>query len=104
MTAVISLLSTIAKDVRNAGTLCLPVMFGIMFICLISMFQNNVSDSLLYDIIPFYNSITVLTALFQHEMHMINAVVAIGANIFYTVFAVWVLTKLFNNEKVMFSR
>ena len=104
MTAAISLLSTLAKDVRNAGTLALPVMFGILFVCLISMFQNSVSDSLLYDIIPFYNSVTVLTALFQHELHLMNAAVCIAANIAYTLISVWILTKMFNNEKVMFSK
>ncbi|MBR5956859.1 MAG: ABC transporter permease [Salinivirgaceae bacterium] len=104
MTAAISLLSTLAKDVRNAGTLALPVMFGILFVCLISMFQNSVSNSLLYDIIPFYNSVTVLTALFQHELHLMNAAVCIAANIAYTLVSVWVLTKMFNNEKVMFSK
>ena len=71
---------------------------------IISMLSSDISTNTAVYLIPFYNSTLALTALLQHELALLNAVVTVGANIAYTVCAVWVLTKMFNNEKVMFSR
>ena len=104
MAAIVSILSTLAKDVKNAASLCMPLMIVMVFLGIISMLNNDISSNIAMYLIPFYNSTISMTALLQHELGLANAIVTIGANIFYTVFAVWVLTKLFNNEKVMFSR
>ena len=104
MAAIVSILSTLAKDVKNAASLCMPLMIVMIFLGIISMLNNDISSNIAMYLIPFYNSTISMTALLQHELGLANAIVTIGANIFYTVFAVWVLTKLFNNEKVMFSR
>ncbi|MBO7145912.1 MAG: ABC transporter permease [Salinivirgaceae bacterium] len=104
MAAIVSILSTLAKDVKNAASLCMPLMIVMVFLGIISMLNNDISSNIAMYLIPFYNSTISMTALLQHELGLVNAIVTIGANIFYTVFAVWVLTKLFNNEKVMFSR
>ncbi len=104
MAAVVSILSTLAKDVKNAASLCMPLMIVMVFLGIISMLSNDVAGNTAMYLIPFYNSTIAMTALLQHELALVNVVVTIGANIFYTAFAVWVLTKMFNNEKVMFSR
>ncbi len=104
MAAVVSILSTLAKDVKNAASLCMPLMIVMVFLGIISMLSNDVAGNTAMYLIPFYNSTIAMTALLQHELALVNVVVTIGANIFYTAFAVWVLTKMFNNEKVMFNR
>ena len=104
MAAVVSILSTLAKDVKNAASLCMPLMLVMVFLGIISMLSNDISTNTAVYLIPFYNSTLAMTALLQHELALLNAVVTVGANIAYTVCAVWVLTKMFNNEKVMFNR
>lgn len=104
MAAIVSILSTLAKDVKNAASLCMPLMLVMVFLGIISMLSNDISTSTAVYLIPFYNSTLAMTALLQHELALLNAVVTVGANIAYTVCAVWVLTKMFNNEKVMFNR
>lgn len=104
MAAVVSILSTLAKDVKNAASLCMPLMIVMVFLGIISMLSNDVAGNTAMYLIPFYNSTIAMTALLQHELALVNVVVTIGANIFYTAFAVWVLTKMFNNEKIMFNR
>ncbi len=104
MAAIVSILSTLAKDVKNAASLCMPLMLVMVFLGIISMLSSDISTNTAVYLIPFYNSTLAMTALLQHELALLNAVVTIGANIAYTVCAVWVLTKMFNNEKVMFSR
>lgn len=104
MAAIVSILSTLAKDVKNAASLCMPLMLVMVFLGIISMLSSDISTNTAVYLIPFYNSTLAMTALLQHELALLNAVVTVGANIAYTVCAVWVLTKLFNNEKVMFNR
>lgn len=104
MAAVVSILSTLAKDVKNAASLCMPLMLVMVFLGIISMLSSDISTNTAVYLIPFYNSTLAMTALLQHELALLNAVVTVGANIAYTVCAVLVLTKMFNNEKVMFSR
>ena len=42
--------------------------------------------------------------VFAHEMKWIPVIVTLAANVVYTGIAVWVLTRMFNSEKVMFSK
>ncbi len=104
MASAVSLLSALAKDVKNAGTMIAPFMMVIMFCGLIPMFQNGASENLAVYLIPFYNSVQVMTATFAHEMTWTPVIITLAANVLYTGVAVWGLTKMFNSEKVMFSR
>ena len=104
MASVVSILSALAKDVKNAGTMIVPFMLVVMFCGLMPMFQSGTPESLMAYLIPFYNSIQVMTATFAHEMKWLPVIVTLAANVVYTGVAVWILTKLFNSEKVMFSK
>ena len=75
------------------------------YVCgLMPMFQSGASDNLAVYLIPFYNSIQVMTATFAHEMTWTPVAITLAANVVYTGIAVWGLTKMFNSEKVMFSK
>ncbi|MBR4434314.1 MAG: ABC transporter permease [Bacteroidaceae bacterium] len=104
MASAISLLSALAKDVKNAGTMIVPFMLVVMLAGLLPMFQNGAAVSLVYYLIPFYNSIEVMTAVFAHEMTWMPVIVTLCADVVYTGIAVWGLTRMFNSEKIMFSR
>ena len=104
MASAVSLLSALAKDVKNAGTMITPFMLVVMFCGLTPMFQSGTPESLTTYLIPFYNSIQVMTAVFAHEMRWMPVIVTLAANVVYTGFAVWGLTRMFNSEKVMFSK
>lgn len=104
MASAISLLSALAKDVKNAGTMVVPFMMVVMLAGLLPMFQNGASESLAVYLIPFYNSIEVMTAVFSHELAWTPVVVTLASDVVYTGIAVWGLTRMFNSEKVMFAR
>ena len=104
MASAVSLLSALAKDVKNAGTMVMPFMLVVMLAGLLPMFQEGASASLTVYLIPFYNSIEVMTAVFAHEMAWMPVIVTLAANVAYTGIAVWGLTRMFNSEKIMFSR
>ena len=104
MASAVSLLSALARDVKNAGTMVVPFMVVIMMTGLLPMFQNGSSESLAYYLIPFYNSIQVMTSVFAREMEWMPVIVTLAANVGYTGIAVWVLTRMFNSERIMFSK
>ena len=104
MASAVSLLSALAKDVKNAGTMITPFMLVVMFCGLTPMFQSGTPESLTAYLIPFYNAIQVMTAVFAHEMKWMPVIVTLAANVVYTGIAVWGLTRIFNSEKVMFSK
>ena len=104
MASAVSLLSALAKDVKNAGTMVTPFMLVVMLAGLLPMFQNGASENMIVYLIPFYNSIEVMTAVFSHEMQWATVFVTLVSDIAYTGIAVWGLTRMFNSEKVMFSR
>ncbi len=104
MAASISLISALAKDVKNAGTMVVPFMLVVMLAGMLPMLQNGASDNLVVYLIPFYNAIEVMTAVFAHALNWTAVIVTLGANIAYTGIAVWGLTRMFNSEKIMFSR
>ncbi|MBQ5958380.1 MAG: ABC transporter permease [Bacteroidales bacterium] len=104
MAAMVSILSALAKDVKNAGTMIVPFMLVVMFCGLTPMFQSGTPVGLTAYLIPFYNSIQVMTSVFAHEMRWMPVIVMLVSNVAYTGIAIWILTRLFNSEKVMFSR
>ena len=104
MASAISLLSALAKDVKNAGTMVTPFMLVVMLAGLLPMFQNGASTNIGVYLIPFYNSIEVMTAVFSHELVWTTVLVTLVSNVVYTGIAVWGLTRMFNSEKVMFSK
>ncbi len=104
MASAVSLLSALAKDVKNAGTMVTPFMLVMMLCGLLPMFQTGVPTNLAIYLIPFYNSIEVMTAVFAHEMTWTPVLVTLVSNVVYTAIAVWGLTRMFNSEKIMFSK
>lgn len=104
MASAVSLLSALAKDVKNAGTMVTPFMLVVMLAGLLPMFQNGASENLAVYLIPFYNSIEVMTAVFSHELSWSAVIVTLASDVVYTGMAVWGLTRMFNSEKVMFSK
>ena len=104
MASAVSLLSALAKDVKNAGTLITPFMLVIMMCGLLPMLQSGVSENLAIYCIPFYNSIEVMTGVLGHELNWSALAVTLAANVCYTGIAVWGLTRMFNSEKIMFGK
>ena len=104
MASAVSLLSALAKDVKNAGTMITPFMLVIMLAGLLPMFQTSTPDNLVVYLIPFYNSIEVMTDVFAHSLRWTPVIITLASDIAYTGIAVWGLTRMFNSEKIMFSK
>ena len=104
MASAVSLLSALAKDVKNAGTMITPFRLVMMLCGLMPLMQGSVPENIVTYLIPFYNSIEAMAAIFGHNLQWSTVIITVASNIVYTGIAVWGLTKMFNSEKVMFNK
>jgi sodium transport system permease protein len=104
MVAAVSLLSALAKDTKSAGTLTVPFMLVVMAVGMTPLLGDGVPDNLAYYLIPFYGNVQAMASVFARQVSVLPLVVTLLSNLCYTGLAVWVLTRMFNNEKIMFGR
>ena len=104
LVSVTSIISAKAKSVKAASAVMAPLMLVVMLVGMIPMMSGTKVDSIAYYLIPIYNSVLAMSKVFAHEAQLLPIVITIVANIMYTVLGIWVLTRMFNSEKVMFSK
>lgn len=103
--SLISIISAYAKTVKEATTLVLPLMIVIMMVGLTSMIGGGEPQtSLSWYLIPVYNSVQAMTGVFSFNYSLINVGITIVVNIIYAGAFSYVLAKMFNSEKIMFSK
>ncbi len=100
---IISILSTLAKSVKEAGTMVLPLMLIVMVVSMMNAFTPNSEPNILFFMIPIYNSLQSFTSIFALSVTPLNIVINIISNIVYSAVGIFVLAKMFDNEKIMFS-
>ncbi len=104
LVSVTSIISAKAKSVKAASAVMAPLMLVVMLVGMIPMMSGTKVDSIAYYLIPIYNSVLAMSQVFAHEAHLMPIIITIAANALYTGLGIWVLTKMFNSEKVMFSK
>ena len=101
---LISLVSAFAKSVKEAQTYVMPLMILVMLIGVSGMFGGGAKEGIYYYLIPLYSSVQCMTAVFQFETVNVNLLASIVSNIVYTGFGVFLLTRMFNSEKIIFLK
>ena len=104
LVSVTSIISAKAKSVKAASAVMAPLMLVVMLVGMIPMMSGTKVDSIAYYLIPIYNSVLAMSQVFAHEAHLLPIIITIAANALYTGLGIWLLTKMFNSEKVMFSK
>ena len=104
LVSVASIVSAYAKSVKAASTIMAPLMIVVMLVGMLPMMSGSEVSNLAYFAIPVYNSVLCMSQVFAHEASMAAVVVTIVANVLYTALGIWILTRMFDSEKVMFSK
>lgn len=102
--AIVSIVSAFAKNVKEASGWVTPIMIISMLLGVTSMVESLCKTEPVWFLIPLYNSVQCMNGIFSLNMNMVNIAVTVAANICYAGIGVFVLTKMFDSEKVMFSR
>lgn len=101
---LVSIISAFAKSTKEANTYITPLMIIVMLVGLSGMFSDGAKTGLLYYIIPVYNSVQSMTGIFSFDIMPSGLIVSVISNILYTGIGVFVLTRMFNSEKIMFNK
>ena len=100
-TSVLLLISAYAKSIKEAGQLALVLMIPTMLVGVTSMLGAN--DKIWASFIPIYNSITSMSQVFAGNINIVNFLLTIVTNLVIISLVIFLLTKMFNSEKIMRS-
>ncbi len=104
MVSLLSIVSAYAKTVKEATTLATPIMILVMVVGIMSMFGSGAQTDFWYYLIPAYNTVQCLIGVFGGDFIMTNIIIGICSNIVYAGLFVFIITKMYNNEKIIFAR
>lgn len=99
---LISIISGFANSVKEAGTAATPLMIVVMLIGVTSMLSGGAPKEFYWYLIPIYNSVQSMNAIFSFTACGVNLAVTAVSNLVYTLLMVVVLTKIFDSEKIMY--
>ncbi|MCL2766907.1 MAG: ABC transporter permease subunit, partial [Peptococcaceae bacterium] len=104
LVAVFSIVSAYAKSVKEAGLTLSPFMLVVMAVGLSGMLGFGDGAQAQYYLIPLYNSVQIMNGIFSLDYLTTNVAIVCAANLAYAFAGGFVLTMMFNSEKVMFSK
>ncbi|MCL2627717.1 MAG: ABC transporter permease subunit [Oscillospiraceae bacterium] len=104
MVAMLSIISAFAKTVKEAGQAATPLMIVVMLVGVSGMFGGGAQTDPLYYLIPLYGSVQSMSGIFALDYSPLNIAIACASTLAYAGLGGYVLTKMFNSEKVMFSK
>lgn len=100
--AILSIISTFAKSVKEASSYSIPVMLLVMLIAATSLIGKSNSQTITY-FIPIYNSVQAMGAILSLNFNPINFAITIVTNLAIFALGIVILSKMFNSEKIMFN-
>ena len=103
MVMLITVVSTLASSVKEAGMYLTPLMIVVMLVGILGMF-GGVQEDLGYYLIPVYNSVQAMNGIFSFDFQAVNIVACVASNLVVTGVGVFVLQRMFDSERLMFSR
>ena len=103
---LISVISAYAKTIKEASMLILPFYFISVFVGISTMFSGEAAKSLYSYLIPIYSSVNMIIAIISLEgaNYLPEFILMIVSSVVYLSVLIYVLNKLFQSEKIMFSK
>lgn len=102
--SLISVISGYAKSVKEAGSFISPIMIVSMLLGITTMFGGSGTQPIWVYFIPMYNSVQCFAAIFSFEINMVAILITFASNVLYATALGFVLTAMFNSEKIMFKK
>lgn len=103
LVAIISIVSAYAKSVKEANGLVVPIMILVMLCGVFSMFAGGIASIGLY-FIPIFNSALVISTVLSGTVLPFAPLITACVNVAFAALLVFVLTRMFNSERIMFNR
>ena len=103
MVTMVSIVSAYCKTVKEAGQATTPLMVLVMIIGVSGMIGGSQTETALF-LIPLYGSVQSMGGIFAMDYSIINVLIACISTTLYACIGGFILTKMFNSEKIMFSK
>lgn len=100
--SLISIISSYAKSVKEAASLSVPLMIVVMLVGISTMLFTTSAPAAF--LIPVYNCVQVMAQIFSLQFSWVSLVITLVSNLVYIVLLVFLLTKMFKSEKVIFNQ
>lgn len=103
-TVVLTIVSTFAKSVKEASSLSIPVMIVVMLLGATSFMGTAASTNAALYLIPVYGAIQSLTGILSMSITPLCFSIFLLSSIIYIGLGAFILTKMFNSERIMFNK
>jgi sodium transport system permease protein len=104
ITGLMAIISAFAKTVREASMLVTPFMLIAVVIGLLAMTGGGAVTAFALYLIPIYNSVQALISILLFQVNTVNLIITVVSNMVYLGACVFAMTKIFNSERIMFSK
>ena len=104
LVTLVALLSAFAKTVKEAQTYAVPLMILVMLLGVTGMFGGGASQNLAVYAIPLYNSVQCIVGIFSFSLLGQAVALTAAVNGAATLLGVFVLTRMFNSEGIIFGK
>lgn len=101
--SLLFILSTFANSIREAQNYANPLMIIVMVIGIINIYSGASSNPLFY-LVPVYNSVGCMISILSFKIVPSFMFLTVFSNFVYSFLLVLILIKMFNSERIIFSR
>ena len=98
MISLTAIVSVLARSIKEASSSMAPLT---ILVALVGMYNQNGSNRLIHYIIPLYNSAQCMNEIFLFNGNINHVIITVISNLLYTIILVYILSKLFKNEKII---
>lgn len=102
--SLLSVLSALAKSVKEANAFAMPLTFIIIVTGFVGLLLGGAPDEFFFYLIPVVNSALSITAVFSFDVNVVNVLITVATNIAISLIFAFVLAKIFNSEKIVFDK
>ena len=104
MVGAIAIISALSKSVKEASTAVMPLMLVVTVISISTMVGDGTVKAIYWYLIPLYNNVQCLAGIFSKNYQFADILVTVISDIVYSGILVGVLTKIFDSEKIMYTK
>lgn len=101
MISLTAIVSVLARSIKEASSSMAPLTILVAFVGISGMYNQNGSNRLIHYIIPLYNSAQCMNEIFLFNGNINHVIITVISNLLYTIILVYILSKLFKNEKII---
>lgn len=101
MISLTAIVSVLARSIKEASSYMAPLTILVALVGISGMYNQNGSNRLIHYIIPLYNSAQCMNEIFLFNGNINHVIITVISNLLYTIILVYILSKLFKNEKII---